>query len=201
MQIHSSVAIRDTTSRNATVHLKYANKSSIGARDAASLSYSRQPNFGGREGGGAKTRRGETGVCDSDALVVIVASAALTDFFPQESSVSRRAGRKRAEHTFPSIFVHPLSWHLAARARAPVVRNARILGHTYIRCDRSCICTDAGPGPVLVSPRNEFDETGRPERGRLRNVVAAGTYLPSRSIASFYGSPLTRFSVQMINSW
>lgn len=56
-------------------------------------------------------RLGATGVCDSDTFVVIVASVALTDSFPKEPR-----GRKRAEHTFPSIFVRHFSEHLSARA-------------------------------------------------------------------------------------
>jgi len=47
---------------------------------------------------------------------------------------------------------------------------------------------------VLVSPRNEFDETDRTARkGLFRAVVTTATYVLSKSIASFYGSPLTRF--------
>jgi len=67
-------------------------------------------------------------------------------FFPEEAVLSR--GRKRAEHTFPSIFVRHFSEHLleaSERTHAPLVRKRvhfKIGPYIHDATDRhrSCIC-------------------------------------------------------------
>lgn len=90
-------------------------------------------------------------------------------FFPEVAVLSR--GRKRAAHTFPSIFVHHFGALTGvARPRAGRYRNARVLGPTYTYTYGPAMVAAASAAltvghAVLVLSRNEFDETGQPERG------------------------------------
>lgn len=171
------------------VQCKYVNKSSIiyNARDSNNLVAPRSKSWGAILG---------DNVCDSDTLVVIVwASAALTDFFPSRSPL-RREKKKRAEHTFPSIFVHNFGALTGGRVYAPVVRNVRVLGCPRVYAWQTLSQLHMQQ-TLLVRSRSVADEervrwSGTARKGLFRAVVTTATYVLSKSIASFYGSPLTR---------
>lgn len=57
---------------------------------------------------------------------------------------------------------------------------------------RPTVIAAASADSILISLWNEFDETGRTARKRLfRAVVITATYVLSKSIVPFYGSPLS----------
>lgn len=84
-------------------------------------------------------------------MIIIRASAALTDSFPLP-----RKKKKRADHTSPSISVHHFGALTGARARALVVRNARVLGrYAWQTVAAACVAADVWLVLVPSWTRNE----------------------------------------------
>jgi len=131
-----------------------------------------------RPGAAAADRHklGETGVCAFGHFPgYIVASAALTDFFPKEEPPVSRGG------SVPSVavlrlFLCDTSGHLPARgAHAPLVRNVRVLGrphaHAEMRARGPIVAAASAQTLAALVPRHGTSSVKWSRKGLLRAVV------------------------------